>query len=71
MWPLVTSLRLRARAGGAKRSPTRGVVLAPGAQNDPHVLKGIYLGAGFPASAAFKLAGTATPKYVFLTGQLL
>ena len=31
MWPLVTSLRLRARAGDAKRSPT------PGTQNYPHV----------------------------------
>jgi len=33
MWPLVTSLRLRARAGAAKRSPTDET------QNDPHVGK--------------------------------
>ena len=32
-WPLVTSLRLHARAGSVKRC----VALAPGAQNDPHV----------------------------------
>ena len=35
MWPLVTSLRLRVRAGDAKRC----VVLAPGTQNDPNVGK--------------------------------
>jgi len=38
-WPLVTSLRLRARAGSAKRSPTR--LVAPGAQKDPHVGKSL------------------------------
>ena len=42
MWPLVTSLRLRARAGDAKRFPTRGA-LRPETQNDPHVGKGKLL----------------------------
>ena len=39
LWPLVISLvtALRAHAGSAKRSLTSCVVLAPGAQNVPHV----------------------------------